>query len=182
MAPPSLAWQHPPNRQAALLAHDIAAVVAESSTPEVSIFRSWEHGHCRWVERRCRFARASNSQACFAVLLWAGVHLGLNPRHAATGLPRHKVDFGSADSTTGCHVANGHAKPAHGSQCSGRPLSRSGAGEGPSIASPDAALGSSYAEYYSKEISGLSTTQMSNTQVLIGINEEFAPDSAAAIK
>ena len=54
-------------------------------------------------------------------------------------------------------------------------------GEGPSIASPDAALQAAM-EYYPKEISGLSTTQMSNTQELIDTNEDSATDSAAAIK
>ena len=49
-------------------------------------------------------------------------------------------------------------------------------GEGPSIASPDAALQAAM-EYYSKEISGLSTTQE-----LIDTNEDSAADSAAAIK
>ena len=59
-------------------------------------------------------------------------------------------------------------------------------GEGPSIASPDAALQAAM-EYYSKEISGLSNTQepntqKSNTQELIDTNEDSAADSAAAIK
>ena len=54
-------------------------------------------------------------------------------------------------------------------------------GEGPSIASPDAALQAAM-EYYFKEISGLSNTQKSNTQELIDTNEDSAADSAAAIK
>ena len=59
-------------------------------------------------------------------------------------------------------------------------------GLGPSIASPDAALQAAM-EYYSKEISGMSTTQQSNTQEsntqeLIDTNGDSAADSAAAIK
>tara|TARA_B100001173_G_scaffold72321_1_gene61485 strand:+ start:796 stop:912 length:117 start_codon:yes stop_codon:yes gene_type:complete len=37
-------------------------------------------------------------------------------------------------------------------------------------------------EYYSMEISEISNTQKSNTQLLIDTNEESAADSAAAIK
>ena len=54
-------------------------------------------------------------------------------------------------------------------------------GEGPSIASPYAALQAAM-EYYSKEISGMSNHQTSNTQELIDTNEDSAADSAAAIK
>ena len=59
-------------------------------------------------------------------------------------------------------------------------------GLGPSIASPDAALQAAM-EYYSKEISGMLTTQQSNiqeskTQELIDINGDSEADSAAAIK
>ena len=64
-------------------------------------------------------------------------------------------------------------------------------GLGPSIASPDAALQAAM-EYYSKEISGMSTNQQSNiqesniqesnTQELIDTNGDSAADSAAAIK
>jgi NADH dehydrogenase len=109
------------------------------------------------------------------VLLWAGVHLGLihdmqqrvslatkwifslltrqRASMLLTGMPSQHMALNAAD--------------AHFPMRSG---------EGPSIASPDAALQAAM-EYYSKEISGLS-----NTQELIDTNEDSAADSAAAIK
>ena len=114
------------------------------------------------------------------MLLWAGVHLGLIhdmqqrvslatkwvfaliTRQRAfmllTGMPSQHIALNAADA----HF----------------PMQT---GLGPSIASPDAALQAAM-EYYSKEISGMSTTQKSNTQELIDTNGDSAADSAAAIK
>ena len=169
----------PAKQAGSFIGKDIAAVVAGRPSPK---FRYLDLGSMAIVDGSSAVAdlRSLKFSGLIGVLLWAGVHLGLihdmqqrvslatkwifalltrqRASMLLTGMPSQHMALNAADA----HF----------------PMR---AGEGPSIASPDAALQAAM-EYYSKEISGLSTTQMSNTQELIDTNEDSAADSAAAIK
>ena len=169
----------PAKQAGSFIGKDIAAVVAGRPRPK---FRYLDLGSMAIVDGSSAVAdlRGLKFSGLIGVLLWAGVHLGLihdmqqrvslatkwifalltrqRASMLLTGMPSQHMALNAADA----HF----------------PMR---AGEGPSIASPDAALQAAM-EYYSKEISGLSTTQISNTQELIDTNEDSAADSAAAIK
>jgi NADH dehydrogenase len=144
----------PAKQAGSFIGKDIAAVVAGRPRPTFRYLDLRQHGHCRWVSAVCRLARPQILRPD-GVLLWAGVHLGLihdmqqrvslatkwifalltrqRASMLLTGMPSQHMALNAADA----HF----------------PMR---AGEGPSIASPDAALQAAM-EYYSKEISGLST-------------------------
>jgi NADH dehydrogenase len=169
----------PAKQAGSFIGKDIAAVVAGRPRPK---FQYLDLGSMAIVDGSSAVAdlRGLKFSGLIGVLLWAGVHLGLihdmqqrvslatkwifslltrqRASMLLTGMPSQHMALNAAD--------------AHFPMRSG---------EGPSIASPDAALQAAM-EYYSKEISGLSNTQKSNTQELIDTNEDSAADSAAAIK
>jgi NADH dehydrogenase len=164
----------PAKQAGSFIGKDIAAVVAGRPRPK---FQYLDLGSMAIVDGSSAVAdlRGLKFSGLIGVLLWAGVHLGLihdmqqrvslatkwifslltrqRASMLLTGMPSQHMALNAADE----HF-----------------LMRSG--EGPSIASPDAALQAAM-ENYSKESSGLS-----NTQELIDTNEDSAADSAAAIK
>ena len=169
----------PAKQAGSFIGKDIAAVVAGRPRPT---FHYLDLGSMAIVDGSSAVAdlRGLKFSGLIGVLLWAGVHLGLihdmqqrislatkwvfalltrqRASMLLTGMPSQHMDLNAAD--------------AHFPMRSG---------EGPSIASPDAALQAAM-EYYSKEISGMSNHQTSNTQELNDTNEDSAADSAAAIK
>ena len=169
----------PAKQAGSSIGKDIAAVVAGRPRPT---FRYLDLGSMAIVDGSSAVAdlRGLKFSGLIGVLLWAGVHLGLihdmqqrvslatkwvfalitrqRASMLLTGMPSQHIALNAADA----HF----------------PMQT---GLGPSIASPDAALQAAM-EYYSKEISGMSITQKSNTQELIDTNGDSAADSAAAIK
>ena len=169
----------PAKQAGSFIGKDIAAVVAGRPRPK---FQYLDLGSMAIVDGSSAVAdlRGLKFSGLIGVLLWAGVHLGLihdmqqrvslatkwifslltrqRASMLLTGMPSQHMALNAAD--------------AHFPMLSG---------EGPSIASAGAALQAAM-KYYSKEISGISNTQKSNTQELIDTNEDSAADSAAAIK
>jgi NADH dehydrogenase len=169
----------PAKQAGSFIGKDIAALVAGRPRPKLQYL---DLGSMAIVNGPSAVAdlRGLKFSGLIGVLLWAGVHLGLIHDMQQRVSLATKWIFSLLTRQRASMLLTG--MPA--STWLSMPLTHTypmRSGEGPSIASPDAALQAAM-EYYAKEISGLSNTQKSNTQELIDTNEDSAADSAAAIK
>ena len=110
------------------------------------------------------------------VLLWAGVHLQLIHDRQQRGSLATKWIFSLLTRQRASMLLTGMPTSPHMALNAAEAHFPMRSGEGPSIASTDAALQAAM-EYFSKE-----SSLVSNTQELIDTNEDSAADSAAAIK